>query len=794
MSILKKLQSNFVFECEYKQGELLDTKQSVLPTITGSNFWINMNKGKAVRFVRGGGFHYLTYTNANYNIASGTYIILFRRNSLETGANELMQAGGVNAAALYNLFITGGYVGMNDYAGGTGFMSSGITISDREYHTIAVKFAAGANGVTFYVDGIKGNSDTWVPGTGGSIINVGVGQNGVSSGGIDIAYFAVSNDNTISHEDIASVHNELMSGGYISTLSKTNFVEPVPESEELKYGSEKMVDGDMEAVGTTNWVSQSGATVSKSSTTPHSGTQCLRVLVSSGDNAAQAIQGALIVGKKYKITGWSRTDGIATRASLDGFGTAKTLATTSTWTYFEYTELATSAYVQLGIVYLPANQDSYVEFDDVSVKEEVLVGSWDMQEDGGVWSDLSSGNNNLTKVGQVGITKGLFENCTQFDGASGYLTKTIANYRSADTLGSITALIKLNALGTTQIIFGSTDEAVVNSYFAFYINSANKLSFAHIIAGTNNTVASTNTLRAGEWYKVSLTSNGTAWKMYINGVEETLAVSSGSNTGDWFADITTRDNITIGVLKKNTLLYFFNGQINDVKVYSKELSAAEGLADYNKVAKKTIYRNTFEDAPVSLGTSSVDLNGFTPISGTHKISQDTTKKKWLENVTVGTVFNRNERAYGTFQADLYLTASGQTIAWNFTNTKQDSSGNGYRLTVSGTGGIYLARITAGGSATQGYSALGYIALNTKYQIRVIRSHIGVFSFYVRGGAYSSWTLVSVVGGGGANPFTDNTHTTSLFQNVTTSVANGGKISNIVIKEGVLDPSTYPEIV
>lgn len=646
MKTIQKLQSNFVFESDYRTGGLLDTKQNILPTLTGSPVWVNTNKGKTFRKTRNGIQAYLLYTSANYNITSGTLIMLFRRNSMETALNEIAQ---LNTG--YNIMVNNGAVGMYDYAGGTGFMSSGITINDREFHTVVIKFANGANGVTFYVDGIAGNTDTWTMGAGSSFLQVGGGSDLAYTGGADIAYFAVSNDNTITDENIAKVHNELMSGGYTSTLSKTNFVEPVPE------------------------------------------------------------------------------------------------------------ELDSS-----------------------------LVGSWDMQEGGGVWSDLSSSNNNLTKVGQVGMTKGLFENCTQFDGASGYLTKAVADFRSTDSLGSITALIKIKTTGITKAIFSTCDKATNTKYFLLELSSTNKI----LVQNSTSGVVSTNSLRADEWYHIVLTSDGLAYKLYINGVPETIQVSYGTNDGNWFSDVADRDNINIGASNRLTISEYFNGQINSVKVYSKELSAAEVLADANKVAKKTIYRNTFEDAPVSLTSSSRELSDFLISSGTWKISQDTTKKKWLEDVTVGGTYINSAKAYGTWQFDFKKSSATSHLRFELIGTEKDSSGNGYRFNVAGTA-LHLITITAGGTATIAYTAAGYIAVDTKYSIRITRSHIGVFTVYIRGGAYTNWTAISVAGGGGSNPVTENTHKTSRFLAIITSTAVGNKVGNIVIKEGVCDVVNFPEI-
>jgi len=652
MKTIQKLRSNFVFECNYTKGKIYDEVTGTAPTSIAVAKWKNTERGKSMSSTKGT-VQGLMYTIAGAEITSGTLIFMFKRNSLNTGIEEYIY----HQKMRYNCYMSGNYIGIYDYSAGA-FRSSVLPITDRNVHVCVIRFQSGvAGGTSIYLDGVKGTDVTWTSAALAGGLCIGNGPDTALSAGCDSLYAAVSTSTTISSEDITKLSDELMNGGYTSTLSKTNFVEPVPR------------------------------------------------------------------------------------------------------------ELDSS-----------------------------LVGAWDMQERGGVWSDLSSGNNNLTKVGQVGVTKGLFENCTQFDGASGYLTKAVANYRSADSLGSITAWIKLNALGVAQTIFSSSDTASATQYLSLYVSTANKITVTSVVGAVVDTVTTTNTLRAGEWYKVSLASSGTAWKLLINGVEETLSVAVGSNSGNWFADITGRDNILIGALKHTSVSNFFNGQINDVKIYSKELSTAEVLADYNKGAKRLIYRNTFEDAPVSLATSSRELSDFLISSGTWKISQDITKKKWLENVTVGGVYVNSTKAYGTWQFDFQKSSATSHLRFELMNTEKDSSGNGYRLNIAGTA-IHLITITAGGTATIAYTAAGYIAVDTKYSIRITRRKTdGRFIVYVRGGAYASWTAISVVGGGGSNPVTSNTHTTSRYLAIMTATAVGNKTGNIVVKEGVCDVATFPEII
>lgn len=62
---------------------------------------------------------------------------------------------------------------------------------------------------------------------------------------------------------------------------------------------------------------------------------------------------------------------------------------------------------------------------------------------------------------------------------------------------------------------------------------------------------------------------------------ESLTVSNGANTGDWFADTSLRDNFVIGASKAIVLSAYFNGSISNVNVWDRALSATEVMALYN---------------------------------------------------------------------------------------------------------------------------------------------------------------------------------------------------------------------
>ena len=130
-------------------------------------------------------------------------------------------------------------------------------------------------------------------------------------------------------------------------------------------GPEKLVDGDMEAVGVGDWTAVNG-TVTKSVDNPHSGTQAVRITGTAGSPFVYPAATTTIVGGRYRVTGWARGDGVSVPIVWDAVeqwtGTAST-----DWQYFNVTYTATVTKPRFYVG--GAGIAHWTEFDDVSVKE-----------------------------------------------------------------------------------------------------------------------------------------------------------------------------------------------------------------------------------------------------------------------------------------------------------------------------------------------------------------------------------------------------------------------------------------
>lgn len=125
------------------------------------------------------------------------------------------------------------------------------------------------------------------------------------------------------------------------------------------------------------------------------------------------------------------------------------------------------------------------------------------------------------------------------------LTKSVSNWFAADTSGQITLVVKSNTT-VFQWFFGSSDTASTKIWDVRKQATTNQLAHLHNVGDTvSGTLVGTQNLGTSLFKVVTIASNGTVDKMYVNGVAETI--SSGTLGGKWLADFPTqRDNITLG--------------------------------------------------------------------------------------------------------------------------------------------------------------------------------------------------------------------------------------------------------
>ena len=170
----------------------------------------------------------------------------------------------------------------------------------------------------------------------------------------------------------------------------------------------------------------------------------------------------------------------------------------------------------------------------------------------------------------------LLNNALNFDGTNDRIT--IADNAAFDFSSGFTAEAWINpdVLGTQTYLsqYASSQEA-----FAFILLSSGKIEFTVTTDGsTDQFFESSTAITAGTWSHVALTFNGTTVRAYINGVAAgTKAVSGTMFNSTSPIEIGARNNA-----------HFFNGNIDEVRVWTRVLTEAEILAQKDGILPSTV--------------------------------------------------------------------------------------------------------------------------------------------------------------------------------------------------------------
>jgi hypothetical protein len=215
-----------------------------------------------------------------------------------------------------------------------------------------------------------------------------------------------------------------------------------------------------------------------------------------------------------------------------------------------------------------------------------LVAHWPMD---GNANDISGNNHHGTIVGGVTLTadhKGQPNAAYLFNGTNGaiHLTDGTTNY-SYSVLGlpveaiSISAWVKVFGFSPYAGIFTFIQDNYSYEYgvglFLDGSASARKFNFAIAGGGVGLTFMPTSqALAANQWYFITGTYNGTTMKLYVDG---TLSATSNEQSGNIAYELSRG---RIGKYEDDNEDHYFNGAINDLRIYNRALTSEEVLNLY----------------------------------------------------------------------------------------------------------------------------------------------------------------------------------------------------------------------
>ena len=199
-----------------------------------------------------------------------------------------------------------------------------------------------------------------------------------------------------------------------------------------------------------------------------------------------------------------------------------------------------------------------------------LVGAWAFDEaSGATAADQSGKGNNGTQTNATWISGGKFNNTLSFNGTNAWVTVPDAATLDLTTGMTVEAWVKPGVTGNWRTAV--VKEQPGNLVYGIYANtSANRPEAEVFVGGATRSIVGPSALPTGSWSHLAATYDGTTLRLYVDGAEVAQLAVSGSI-------LTSNSPVRIG--GNGVWPEWFNGSIDEVRIYNRGLSPAEIQAD-----------------------------------------------------------------------------------------------------------------------------------------------------------------------------------------------------------------------
>jgi hypothetical protein len=205
-----------------------------------------------------------------------------------------------------------------------------------------------------------------------------------------------------------------------------------------------------------------------------------------------------------------------------------------------------------------------------------LVGYWSFSEGSGSTAGDASGNSNngtLTN-GPTWVTGKVGSGALSFDGVDDSVSLGAPSVLTPSAALTISAWVKsTNPTGAANEVIVDKQNASLNRYLLRITGTTGKMRFA-VGASSEIQVNANTTLAANTWYHVAGVWNGADITVYVNGVSDATPVAvTGTITDGGEGIVIGRPTVTNA--------NYFNGSIDEVRIYNRALTQAEIKRLYN---------------------------------------------------------------------------------------------------------------------------------------------------------------------------------------------------------------------
>jgi len=268
-----------------------------------------------------------------------------------------------------------------------------------------------------------------------------------------------------------------------------------------------------------------------------------------------------------------------------------------------WTTIGTSTITMNASVYVGMAVNSHVSgtlctatIDSASVLRSDTIVWYKFNETTGTTASDASGNgNNGTLNGGASFVAGQTTNALSLNGSTGYVSMP-SGVVSSLTDFTISAWVNINTLSTWSRVFDFGTGT--SNYMFLTISSLNYPRFGIKNGGSEQQINGMSALPTGAWVNLVVTLSGNTGTLYVNGT--VVATNTGITIRPSDLGSTTLNYIGRSQFSSDP---YFNGLIDDFRIYRRALSSAEVSSLTNGAMKSAKFISDVESVDQSSGIS-----------------------------------------------------------------------------------------------------------------------------------------------------------------------------------------------
>ena len=195
-----------------------------------------------------------------------------------------------------------------------------------------------------------------------------------------------------------------------------------------------------------------------------------------------------------------------------------------------------------------------------------LVGAWAFDESSGTTAVDQSGRGNPGTISNATrVTTGRFNSALLFNGSNAWVTVADAATLDLTTGMTLEAWVRPSVAGGWRTVVAKDQPGTLN--YGLYANASGSFPGAEVfVGGATRSLDGSTALPVGTWSHAATTYDGTMLRLYVNGAQVSQQVLSGSIAAS---------ALPLHIGGNGVWGEWFNGTIDEVRVYNRALSSGE---------------------------------------------------------------------------------------------------------------------------------------------------------------------------------------------------------------------------